>query len=116
MPPAACLSTLHSAKLAESSAEALAKELVALQSRYNEVSERANRADIEIKDNMAKWRAFKKWMQNDEKEFKEKKKSLSSAERMREREASQLKRRQKLKEVGLDRDDDPRESNGYHAH
>ncbi|KAJ7356729.1 hypothetical protein DFH08DRAFT_770865 [Mycena albidolilacea] len=97
----------QSAKLAESSAEALAKELVALQSRYNEVSERANRADIEIKDNMAKWRAFKKWMQNDEKEFKEKKKSLSSVERMREREASQLKRRQKLKEVGLDRDDDP---------
>ncbi|KAJ6519274.1 DNA repair protein endonuclease SAE2/CtIP C-terminus-domain-containing protein [Mycena sanguinolenta] len=100
----------QTAKVGGPSAETLAKELVELQSRYNEVTERAARADAEIKEHMVKWRAFKQWMQNEEKKFEERKKKLNAAEKIREGHGRCLKRRQKMKEVGLD-DDDKDEDN-----
>ncbi|KAJ7924465.1 hypothetical protein B0H13DRAFT_2266774 [Mycena leptocephala] len=97
----------QSAKLSGSSAEALAKELVDLQTRLNAVSERADRADGEIKDRMVKWRVFKQWMQNEEKQYKDKRKGLRATEKIRHRDAYYLTRRQKMKEMGLDSDEDP---------
>ncbi|KAF8213716.1 DNA repair protein endonuclease SAE2/CtIP C-terminus-domain-containing protein [Mycena galopus ATCC 62051] len=95
----------QSAKLAGPSAEVLARELVDLQSRYNEVAERAARADAEIKDRMVKWRAFKQWMQSDDKQYAERKKKLNKAEKIRDRDAYHAERRRKLKETGLDLDE-----------
>ncbi|KAJ7922939.1 hypothetical protein B0H13DRAFT_1707276 [Mycena leptocephala] len=98
---------LASAKLSGSSVEALAKELVDLQARLNAVSERADRADGEFKDRMVKWRVFKQWMQNEEKQYKDKRKGLRATEKIRHRDAYYLTRRQKMKEMGLDSDEDP---------
>ncbi|KAJ7239030.1 DNA repair protein endonuclease SAE2/CtIP C-terminus-domain-containing protein, partial [Mycena haematopus] len=87
----------QTAKLTGPSAETLAKELVELQSRYNEVTERAARADAEIKERVVKWRGEKK--------------KLNSEDKIREGHTRCLRRREKMKEVGLD-DNDPTESDG----
>jgi hypothetical protein len=80
---------------------------VDLQARLNAVSERADRADGEFKDRMVKWRVFKQWMQNEEKQHKDKRKGLRATEKIRHRDAYYLTRRQKMKEMGLDSDEDP---------
>ncbi|KAJ7456431.1 hypothetical protein FB451DRAFT_1407141 [Mycena latifolia] len=59
-----------------------------------------------FKQSFAKWKAFKLWMQEKEEEFKAKTKGMRTAEKMRHREALFLKERRKLKEMGLESDDD----------
>ncbi|KAJ6569586.1 hypothetical protein B0H19DRAFT_1136135 [Mycena capillaripes] len=104
----------QSAKLSGPSAEMMAQELVDLRMRFDAVTERADRADKEFKERMIKWRAFKQWMQNEEKQYKEKKRKLREADNMRLRGVYLAKREQKLKDMALDSDDDgpPNESLG----
>ncbi|KAJ7151586.1 hypothetical protein C8R46DRAFT_1122501 [Mycena filopes] len=96
----------QSAKLAGSSAQDLARELVDLQQKLMAVQQTANRADAHFKDRFGKWRAFKQWMQDEEKKFQDKTQDLRGAEKMRLRQVYYLKRQQKVKEMGLDSEDD----------
>ncbi|KAK7064736.1 SAE2 domain-containing protein [Favolaschia claudopus] len=98
----------QSAKSSESgaSAESLAKELVDLQSRHDEANDRAARADAEFKIRTAKWKAFKQWMQAEEKQYREKRKGFTTAENIRDRDTYYQKRQQKIEDVGFDSSED----------
>ncbi|KAJ7785711.1 hypothetical protein B0H16DRAFT_1487726 [Mycena metata] len=96
----------QSAKFAASSAQDLARGLVDLQQQLMTVQENANRASAHFKESYGKWHAFKKWMQAEEKTFAERTKGVRGAEKARLRGVLYTKRRQKVKEMGLDSDDD----------
>lgn len=79
---------------------------MALQTRLDAADEMGRRAEAYYKDRFSRWKHFKQWMEDQEKEYKIKTKGLRTADKTRNRDALYLRRRQKLKEMGLDVDDD----------
>ncbi|KAJ6573964.1 DNA repair protein endonuclease SAE2/CtIP C-terminus-domain-containing protein [Mycena vulgaris] len=102
----AALAQNESARLSESTGHALAKELVDLRTRLYTTEEQLQRGQKYFNERFIKWRVFKQFFKDQEEEFKAKTKGLRTAEKMRPRAALFLRRSQKLKEMGLDSDDD----------
>ncbi|KAJ7602218.1 hypothetical protein B0H17DRAFT_1026707 [Mycena rosella] len=102
----ATLAENESARLSESTGQALAQELVDLQMRLYATEDKARRSDEFFKERYGKWRVFKEWMKDTEEEFKIKTKGMRTAEKTRHREVLFKTRREKLEEMGLELDDD----------
>ncbi|KAJ7102473.1 hypothetical protein B0H15DRAFT_814794 [Mycena belliarum] len=101
------LDQAESARLSQTTGQALAQELVELRTRLYAAQDKAHRSQIYFKERFATWKAFKVWMQEKEEEFKVKTKGMRTAEKTRHREALYVKEGRKLKEVGLESDEDP---------
>ncbi|KAJ7748467.1 DNA repair protein endonuclease SAE2/CtIP C-terminus-domain-containing protein [Mycena maculata] len=97
----------QSVRPSDPTAQALAKELVKLQTEYNALHAKGSRAEAKYREDFAKWKAFKRWMANSEAEFQKRSKASGGTVKRRHREALHFKGRQKLKQMGLDSDDEP---------